>query len=415
MLDQMLMDRFRIVKQIGFGAFGETFLAEDTHKRLSNQSSSQCVVKRLITQTDPAHITITRQMFEREASKLDDLNHWGIPKLIAYFEDNGQFYLVQEFIDGHPLSDEINHTVKWSEPRTRSLLREVLEILAYVHSQGSIHRDLKPSNIMRRRANDKIVLIDFGAVREVQQNQTNVTVGLASGTIAIGTLGYMPAEQNQGRPCFASDIYAVGCMAIEALTAEPPYGHGFEQDAETGEFSWRHKAQVSDDFVEYIDKMVRYDFRQRYRNAEQALTALQTLKPLVQATTMVTQPDVNLTLPAPSGAKIIEPTQLIQPHQLIEPTEKIISPLESSSFPTIAIHPVAHQELKTTTTETQADTIRLGSPRREISKIVGIENNRTKVVMALIGLIGTVGIVAFANWNKVFPSQKIQSSPSPLN
>ena len=195
MLDQMLMDRFRIVKQIGFGAFGETFLAEDTHKRLSNQSSSQCVVKRLITQTNPAQIAITRQMFEREASKLDDLNHWGIPNLIAYFEDNGQFYLVQEFIDGHPLSDEINHTVKWSEARTRGLLREVLEILAYVHSQGSIHRDLKPSNIMRRRTNDKIVLIDFGAVREVQKNQTNMAVGLASGTIAIGTLGYMPAEQ----------------------------------------------------------------------------------------------------------------------------------------------------------------------------------------------------------------------------
>lgn len=353
MLDQMLMDRFRIVKQIGFGAFGETFLAEDTHKRLSNQASSQCVVKRLITQTDPTHIAITRQMFEREASKLDDLNHWGIPKLIAYFEDNGQFYLVQEFIDGHPLSDEINHTVKWSESRTRGLLREVLEILAYVHSQGSIHRDLKPSNIMRRRANDKIVLIDFGAVREVQQNQTNMAVGLASGTIAIGTLGYMPAEQTQGRPCFASDIYAVGCMAIEALTAEPPYGHGFEQDAETGEFSWRHKTLVSDDFVEYIDKMVRYDFRQRYRNAEQALTVLQTLKPLApQPTTIiVTQPEA--ALPSPNESKTVEPTQVTTPQPDLLSTELLVSPLDSASSSTIVIPSEPNHDSTASTIVTQ--------------------------------------------------------------
>ncbi|MEA5479777.1 protein kinase [Pseudanabaena galeata UHCC 0370] len=355
MLDQMLMDRFRIVKQIGFGAFGETFLADDTHKRLSNQSSSQCVVKRLITQTDPAHIAITRQMFEREASKLDDLNHSGIPKLIAYFEDNGQFYLVQEFIDGHPLSDEINHTVKWSEARTRGLLREVLEILAYVHSHGSIHRDLKPSNIMRRRANDKIVLIDFGAVREVQQNQTNMAVGLASGTIAIGTLGYMPAEQTQGRPCFASDIYAVGCMAIEALTAEAPYGHGFEQDAETGEFSWRHKAQVSDDFVEYIDKMVRYDFRQRYRNAEQALTVLQTLKPLApQPTTIiVTQPEA--ALPSPNESKTVEPTQVTTPQPALLSTELLVSPPDSASSSTIITASEPKSEAMASTIVTQSD------------------------------------------------------------
>ncbi|WP_103666465.1 GUN4 domain-containing protein [Pseudanabaena sp. BC1403] len=331
MPEQMLIDRFRIVKQISFGAFGETFLAEDTHKRLKNQASSQCVVKRLITKTDPDQIAITRQMFEREASKLDDLNHSGIPKLIAYFEDNDQFYLVQEFIDGRPLSDEINHTVKWSESRTRGLLREVLEILAYVHSQGSIHRDLKPSNIMRRRANDKIVLIDFGAVREVQPNQTNMAFGLASGTIAIGTLGYMPAEQTQGRPCFASDIHAVGCMAIEALTAEPPYGHGFEQDAETGEFRWRHKAQVSDDFVEFIDKMVRYDFRQRYRNAEQALTDLQSLKPIALPLETIIIPPLEIARTSPEEA---ENTRLSK--QLIQPLQETV-PSSPDSLPTIIV------------------------------------------------------------------------------
>ncbi|MEI6065397.1 MAG: SUMF1/EgtB/PvdO family nonheme iron enzyme, partial [Pseudanabaena sp. ELA748] len=159
-----------------------------------------------------------------------------------------------------------------------NFLLEVLEVLAYVHSQGSIHRDLKPNNMMRRKVNKKLVLIDFGAVREVRQTTTNMAIGLASGTIAIGTPGYMPAEQTNGRPCYASDVYAIGCMAIEALIGVshyPPYG--FDTDVNTGEFRWRHRAQVSDGLAAIIDKMVRYDWRQRYVNGGAALAALQGL------------------------------------------------------------------------------------------------------------------------------------------
>ncbi len=273
MVESMLIGRFRIGNRLGAGTFGETFLAQDTQKM-----NAQCVVKRLIPPDDPAHINIVRQMFDKEAKKLDALNHQGIPKLIAYFENGGEFYLVQDFVDGNTLDKEINRSRKWTEVEVNNFLLEVLEVLAYVHSQGSIHRDLKPNNMMRRKVNKKLVLIDFGAVREVRQTTTNMAIGLASGTIAIGTLGYMPAEQAQGRPCYASDVYAIGCMAIEALIGVSPYPpYGFDTDVNTGEFRWRHRAQVSDGLAAIIDKMVRYDWRQRYVNGGAALAALQGL------------------------------------------------------------------------------------------------------------------------------------------
>jgi formylglycine-generating enzyme required for sulfatase activity len=272
MVGSLVVGRFRIVRELGAGAFGETFLAQDVQKM-----NAPCVVKRLITPNDPAHIDIVRQMFGREAKKLNDLDHQGIPKLIAYFENGGEFYLVQDFVDGDTLDKEINPSRKWTEAEVTAFLLEVLEILAYVHKEGSIHRDLKPNNMMRRKANKKLVLIDFGAVREVRQTTTNLAIGLASGTVTIGTPGYMPAEQTQGTPSFASDVYAIGCIAIEALIGRSPYPSGFDRDVNTGEFLWRHRTRVSDGLAAIIDKMVRYDWRQRYRNAGEALAALEAL------------------------------------------------------------------------------------------------------------------------------------------
>ncbi|MEI6427604.1 MAG: bifunctional serine/threonine-protein kinase/formylglycine-generating enzyme family protein [Pseudanabaena sp. ELA607] len=264
----LLIGRFRIGRSLGAGSFGETFLAEDTQKM-----NAPCVVKRLITPNDPAHIAKVREMFEREAKKLDTLSNEGIPKLIAYFEDGGDFYLVQDFIDGNTLDKEINSSRKWTEAEVTSFLLEVLEILAYVHSQDSIHRDIKPNNMMRRKVNQKLVLIDFGAVREVRQTTTN----LAIGTTNIGTPGYSPAEQSQGKPCYASDVYAIGCIVIQALTGLSPCPNGFETDPNTGEIKWRHLVRVSDGFAVIIDKMVRYDWRQRYSNGGEALAAVQAL------------------------------------------------------------------------------------------------------------------------------------------
>ncbi|MEY3256359.1 MAG: hypothetical protein RLZZ29_1494 [Cyanobacteriota bacterium] len=172
------------------------------------------------------------------------------------------------------MNTEIIPGKKLSEKQTIKLLQEILEILAIVHQQNIIHRDIKPLNIMRRRADGKIVLIDFGAVKEIAAFTVNST-GKTSLTVGIGTPGYMPSEQANGKPKFASDVYAVGIIGIQAVTGLLPAQ--LQEDSITGEIIWRNHAQVSDRFTEVINNMVRDHFSQRYKNASEALQALNTI------------------------------------------------------------------------------------------------------------------------------------------
>ena len=142
-----------------------------------------------------------------------------IPQLLAYFEESEEFYLVQEYIIGHDLSQQLPTGKPINETTVIEILRDLLQILAFVHQNGVIHRDIKPSNIIRRDSDGKLVLIDFGAVKEVttqlldNQEQNAFTIG-------IGTKGYAPSEQCFGRPQYSSDIYALGMVGIKALTAD---------------------------------------------------------------------------------------------------------------------------------------------------------------------------------------------------
>ncbi|MBD2359390.1 serine/threonine protein kinase [Tolypothrix sp. FACHB-123] len=268
MLQQILSGRYYIINHLGSGAFGYTYLAEDRHL----PGNSLCVVKQLIPQVVNQ---ITLRLFKTEAEVLAKLgSHAQIPQLYAYFQENQQFYLVQEFIAGNNLDDELTPGRKLNEHQVLTLLQEILEVLAFVHQQKVIHRDLKPNNI-RRRQDGKIVLIDFGAVKQISYytvnppDQTNLT------TVSIGTPGYMPSEQSQGKPKFSSDVYAVGMIGIQALTGIFP--HQLLEDPRTGEIMWRNGVQVSDALADVLDKMVRYDFRQRYESASEALQAVMSL------------------------------------------------------------------------------------------------------------------------------------------
>ena len=263
-----LRQRYQISRVLGSGAFGDTYLAQD----LDLPNHPQCVVKHL--QIKPpntaAALPIARRLFAQEAETLQKLGtHDQIPQLFAYFEENGEFYLVQEFVKGEDLSKEVYPQNKLPENQVKKLLIEILEVLNFVHQQNIIHRDLKPQNIMRRSGDGKIMLIDFGAVKETMtvnsQGQTILTV-------AIGTPGYMPSEQTAGSPKLASDIYAVGMLGIYALTGIQP--HQLPKDPTTEEVIWRNWANVSEDFAKILTKMVRYHFSERYLNAEQALKAL---------------------------------------------------------------------------------------------------------------------------------------------
>jgi len=274
MLGRILRKRYQIIKLLGSGGFGDTYLAKD----LDLPGHPYCVVKHLKPKDpNPAVLPIARRLFEEEANILYKLGGLDdrIPKLFAHFEEQGEFYFVQDFINGHDLTHEIKPGVKLTESAVIILLKNILEILAVVHRQNIIHRDIKPANLMRRN-DGKIILIDFGAVKQIGTLIVNAQ-GQTSFTIAIGTDGYQPKEQAHGKPKLASDIYAVGMVGIEAVTGRIP--DTLPDDPNTGEVIWRNQAQVSNKFGNFLDKMVRDHFPQRYPDAQEALQALLTLFP----------------------------------------------------------------------------------------------------------------------------------------
>lgn len=276
MLGRTLRDRYYIIETIGAGGFGDTYLAKD----LDRPRQALCVVKHLKPKTDdPAILLIARRLFQAEADILYRLKHDRIPQLLAHFEENSEFYLVQEYIEGDDLGKtELAIGNKLSEKEAIALLQDILEILVFVHQQNIIHRDLKPSNLMRRHQDGKLVLIDFGAVKEIQtlattsqgQSQPHLTV-------AVGTRGYMPSEQSSGHPQLASDVYATGAIGIQALTGISP--DQLATDPKTLELVWRERVRVSKRLGDILDKMVRYRFSDRYPSAVEALQAISILKP----------------------------------------------------------------------------------------------------------------------------------------
>ncbi|MCW6035641.1 CHASE2 domain-containing protein [Spirulina subsalsa FACHB-351] len=271
-----LVGRYQVLKKLSAGGFGETYIALDTLR----PGKPQCVVKQLHpTTNDLRYWQLAKRLFVKEAETLERLGkHDQIPQLLAYFEEGDEFYLVQELIEGHPLGQEFSRDVPFSEVEVIDLLRDLLEVLLFIHEQGVIHRDIKPDNIIRRQSDHKLVLIDFGTVKEMQmqwqddpEHQTNLT-------IAIGTKGYTPKEQAVGRPRFSSDIYATGMIALRALTLLHPTQ--LEEDPRTGELLWEHFSfGISPELSTILNKMIRSHVRDRYQNAKDVLCDLQ---PLIQ-------------------------------------------------------------------------------------------------------------------------------------
>ncbi len=164
----------------------------------------------------------------------------------------------------------------FSEEKVIEILNEVLEILVFVHGNGVIHRDLKPSNLIRRDSDDRLVLIDFGAVKELNGRQ-----GQSPRTVRIGTIEYMPIEQFEYNPQLNSDIYALGMIGIQGLTGLPPEELSKLKDFNQGhkrDIFWRHLAICSVGLADILDKMVCYDYRDRYQSAAEVLAELKKLK-----------------------------------------------------------------------------------------------------------------------------------------
>ncbi len=271
MMTTLLNNRYQIIQVLGAGGFGETFLAEDTYM----PSRRRCVIKQLKPMIDdPQMYQLIQQRFQREAATLEFLGEGSnqIPKLYAYFTENGQFYLVQEWIQGETLTRKVEANGSLSETAVRDILVSLLPVLDYVHRQGIIYRDIKPDNIILRDSNGKPVLIDFGAVKETVATGIN-SRGNKNHTMVVGTPGFMSPEQAAGRPTYASDIYGLGMTAIYLLTGKLP--SELEIDSRTGQILWQqYTPNISPQLAAILDRAIQCHPRDRYTTAIKMLDDL---------------------------------------------------------------------------------------------------------------------------------------------
>ncbi len=264
----LLSGRYQIQKVLGSGGFGRTYLAEDTQR----PGKPICVVKHLRPgRKDERFLQVARRLFATEAEILETLGrHDQIPLLLAYVEENQEFYLVQEFIDGISLSKELTQPLPMAW--VVNFLQDLLSTLAFVHSYHVIHRDIKPDNLIRRKSDQKLVLIDFGAVKQIRPQKASQPASAQDSTVIIGTMGYAPPEQLSGQPGLNSDLYAAGMIAIQALTGIKP--REVDRNPETGELDWQKYVTVDPTLAKILERMVRFNFTERYQSAHEILTDL---------------------------------------------------------------------------------------------------------------------------------------------
>lgn len=275
-----LRGRYYVREQLGRGGIGITFLAED--RQCFN---SPCVVKQLKPQrSDRNTLAIARRLFAEEANTLVELgSHAQIPRLLAYFEENKEFFLVQELIDGYDLSQEIIPGNFFSEVQVIELLNSICSVLVFIQQHSVVHRDIKPSNLMRRKSDGKIVVIDFGAVKRISTHVANTQGEFTpvTPTVIIQSQGYTASEQMNGFPTFSSDIYSVGVIAIQAITGLFPKQLAIDNQ---GELIWRNHLNsnhnYSPNLLGILERMVRYLAQERYQSAQAVLDDLERLKTL---------------------------------------------------------------------------------------------------------------------------------------
>lgn len=283
-LGYIIRDRYKIKGILGSGGFGVTYLIED----LELPDKPQFVLKE-ITPSPNLNYRQNEALFKREAKALYRLGkHPQIPQLFASFQENDRFYLVQEYISGQTIEAELKERNTFAITEVAELLQEILAVLQVVHQEEYIHRDIKPSNLIRRQEDNKIVLIDFGAVKEISKTEYTVS-GEYKTTFPIGTRPYMPAEQYAGNPRCNSDIYALGVTAIRLLTGlKPPIStedigdnsNRMQFNPSNGEIIWndtpplKKKIKIEPELEVIFNKMVRFSFCDRYQLTKDVLADL---------------------------------------------------------------------------------------------------------------------------------------------
>jgi serine/threonine protein kinase, bacterial len=268
-----LRTRYCARRPLGRGGFGATFLAADE----GLPGHPPCVIKQLRPNTQSASVLkMARELFDREATTLGRIgNHPQIPRLLDYFEESDNFYLVQEYVEGETLKQEFERRGVFNEIEIRKILTEMLPALGFMHQHGVIHRDIKPANIIRRKQDGQLVLIDFGAVStQVNKVAEEEDPGGLLTSFAIGTPGFAPPEQMAMRPVYSSDLYATAMTCLYLLTGRSPkdFGH----DPYTGEINWRSQAKgIGDHLTEIFNKMLQISVSHRFRTADEVILAME--------------------------------------------------------------------------------------------------------------------------------------------
>lgn len=304
----LLNNRYQILQTIGRGGFGETFLAIDTHM----PSARKCAIKQLkpLIQEQQNSQWIQEQ-FQREARILEQLGEGcnQIPRLYAYFSERGNFYLVQEYVEGLNLKERLEKNGVFSPKEVKAILISLLPVLDYVHSKRLVHRDVKPENIILRAADGKPVLIDFGALKETMATMLNHS-GTVPYSVAIGTPGYMPSEQAAGRPVYSSDLYSLGLTAVYMLTGKSP--QYLTSDPHSGEILWREDVPtIHSDLATAIERAIRFHPRDRFASAREMLRALHSPTINSNAATLAVSP--GKLRPNPNFSKTTGNTEAVVP------------------------------------------------------------------------------------------------------
>jgi formylglycine-generating enzyme required for sulfatase activity/tRNA A-37 threonylcarbamoyl transferase component Bud32 len=277
---KFLRNRYRVLRLLGEGGFSRTYATED-----ADRLNAPCVIKQFFPQVQG---TIQRnkaaEFFREEAFRLYELgeNHTQIPRLLAYFEQGSSLYLVQEFIEGQTLLQEVRQQ-PFTEEQIYQLLTDLLPVLQFVHAAKVIHRDIKPENIIRRDSDGKPVLIDFGGAKQVTQTT------LARQATVIYTIGYAPSEQMAGFPCHGSDLYALGVTCVRLLTQCLPVQNTYGEindplyDAMNGNWLWQEELQkkgitISEELSRILNKLLKHLASERYQTATEVINDLKSLK-----------------------------------------------------------------------------------------------------------------------------------------
>lgn len=210
--------QYQVLRTLGQGGMGTTAIAWDQNKAGQQQPGTPAAASLVVLKemnADMVQIAKAQELFEREARTLKALHHPGIPQFFDFFVEAGKKYLVMEMLHGQDLEKRISHRGPVTPQQAIEWMIQTCEVLDYIHSQPSpiIHRDIKPANLLARYRDNRIVVLDFGAVKEI---------GTPPGT-RIGVEGYTAPEQDRGQPLTQSDLYAIGPTLIFLLTGESPH------------------------------------------------------------------------------------------------------------------------------------------------------------------------------------------------